>query len=177
MRKPEVKEEDELYETVVFFKWLEEKYPMAIQNIIEDHSAMTHSSITPSIKNRNTVGAFYLHNLTNRYPDLSFLDFAKDALYWKDFAKNETKETDLWGAEYLGPTEEVPEYFKNEPLTSLMLKKGGTGDGKDNAIFLNYYLAAHLSADVNVIKNGEGAEALSGMLHLNSKTLEILHLN
>ena len=105
---PEVKEEDELYETVVFFKWLEEKYPMAIQNIIEDHSALTHSSITPTIKNRNTVGAFYLDSITNTYPELSFLDFAKNALYWKDFAKNETKETDLWGAEYLGPPEESP---------------------------------------------------------------------
>jgi hypothetical protein len=140
---------------------------LAIQNIIEDHSAMTHSSITPSIKNRNTAGVFYLHNLTNLYPELSFLDFAKNALYWKDFAKNETKETDLWGAEYLGPPEEVPAYFKQHNET--MLQKGGAGDGKNNATPLNCFLTAHLSAAVNVIVNGKGSEALSGTLHLKFK--------
>lgn len=153
------------YKTVAFWKWLEEKAPGSILAIIEHHRSLTHSSTSGPAPIKNSNPARYLDSLIQWHPNLNFLMFVTDALYWKDFDKDETGLGDLWDPNYLGPPKDIPKDLRISQRTILM-RKGQPGDGSANKKPVEYKLNQHLSAEVYIIANGEGAEALSGTLHL-----------
>lgn len=155
------------YETVAFWKWLESQAPGSILAITQDHLARTHSSTSAATRVRNSVQALYLDSLKAVHPDLNFLVFAESALYWKDFDTNETGIGDLWHADKLGGVKDVPAYFRDPAHGRVIqLKKGDEGDSAANPREILYPLVRHLTADVELITNGEGSEALGGTLHL-----------
>ncbi|OEU64979.1 MAG: hypothetical protein BBJ57_09060 [Desulfobacterales bacterium PC51MH44] len=154
---------EETYETVAFWKWLETKAPGSIRAMIEHHRSLTHSSISSLGLIKNMKEARYLDSLTYLHPDLNFLMFVTDALYWKNFEKDESDLLDLWGL--LGDPKDVPEDL-HAPEYIFTLEKCGPGDGEANKLKIPYTVYSHLAADVFIIDTWEGEEALSGTLHV-----------
>jgi hypothetical protein len=142
------------YETVVFWKWLEERSPGSILAIIEDHNNKTHSHVSASIRIANNVPATYLESLMAVHPDLNFVQFAMEALYWKNFDVDETGEYDLWGSDKLGPPENVPQSFRNFDKL-VLLQEGGDGDGIQNKKTVGFSVRKYLAVDHYIIKNEE----------------------
>jgi PKD repeat protein len=164
---------EEPYQTIAFWKWLEAKSSGSIRSIIEHHCSLTHISTTPSLNNKNSFPARFLDSLVYVHPDLDFLQFVTDSLYWKNYDTNETNVGDLWDANMLGKPDgkDVPVDLRS-PDHVFQLKKGAPGDGKANSLEIPYLVYSHLAADVFIIQNGEGEEQLQGTLHIEFEVPE-----
>jgi hypothetical protein len=152
---------NDYYETVAFWKWLETKRPGAVRRIMDDHRARTHTLIKPIVK--NTTATRYLTSLDAEDPNLSFLEFATDALYWKDFETDEiTNDEDLWGSKGLGSPLELPPDLQT-PGYTVELSAGAPGDSPTNKLTLAYKVLRYLSSAVCTLKS----VGLHGRLHLD----------
>jgi hypothetical protein len=155
------------YQTVAFWKWLEAKKPGAILNIMNHHCSLTHSVCSSVINLYNEHEAHYLDSLTHLYPDLDFLKFITDVLYWKEFDQDENNKGDLWAIDKLGPPKKLPKNL-DVSANTIELKLGGWGDGEHEKKPIHYKLKKHLSMGIRIIT----AKYLSGTLHVEFKQQE-----
>ncbi len=150
-----------LYETVVFWKWLEVRYGGTLATMMHLQRAATHLTLGPKADIENAAKTSWMDSFKAAQPAVAFHRFFEDALWNKDFDTNEQGTGDLWNT--LGAPKKLADVYRKTEYT---LKKGGAGDGEENREEVLYLVASHLAADGFVIKNSTGADALRGTLHL-----------
>ncbi len=174
------------YQTVAFWKWLEEKVEAGlIAKIIADAGkdsfsqfwSASHSSTGPVVigpggltLHETPFRILYLDEFNKVAPlTLSFLDFVASSLYWKDYDDNETGPNDIWSDTYLGSAfGKLTSYFTSPSTDHAVrqLKKGGDGDGEARAITIPAIITRHLSGNAYQIANATGPDALVGRLNI-----------
>lgn len=154
------------YETIVFWKWLESSNARTIWKVVTHHALRTLPS-NGKVALETDVKGLYLDDLLQVTQNLDFLDFAKASLFWKGFEEDEKGPLDLWSKDKLGPPRDVPAYFR-EPNQHRVyqLKKGGEGDGEDQAVEITAEVTSYLTADLVIVANSDGLDALTGSLYL-----------
>jgi hypothetical protein len=150
-----------LYETVVFWKWLEARHAGTLATMAHLQRAATHTTLGPKADIENAFKTSWMDSFKAAQPAVAFHRFFEDALWNKDFDTDEQGTGDLWNT--LGAPEELADAYRKNEYT---LKKDGAGDGEGNLEQVHYLVASHLAAEGVVFKNSTGADALRGTLHL-----------
>jgi len=146
------------YRNVAFWKWAEANNETIIRRTLEDHYALTHSTLPGA---RNPVETYaiidFLLSLKKLWRKVDFLDFTYRARYLKDFDTEETRTGEIWsdGTGELGKPKEIQ--FTNGTIVSTIV--GGT---EDNPATVEFELKPHLTAEVIQVKSVD----LTGTLHV-----------
>jgi len=159
------------YDTVAFWKWLEARNPGTIWTILEHQRLITSqepfSVLDIMVINTNAVS--YEASLREVRPNVPFLSFFRSSLFHKDYEQDEIlvdgASEDLWGPNRLGPPRQLAPGLPETGRTTV-LRKGEPGDRADNPKPVDYVLDENLAADVFVIKNTPGDNAVEGTLHV-----------
>ncbi|MFO7973030.1 MAG: PKD domain-containing protein [Candidatus Hydrogenedentota bacterium] len=132
------------YQTIVFWKWAEAVNPGVIGAMIADHLPATHSAVSGGNRIKNNTAIAWQDSMLNVWPGVDFNQFCIDALYLKNFDKNETGEGDLWTTLGNYPCI-LPHYFVQNRMNTLA--PGGEGDGENNKKTLQFNVKQHLTVD------------------------------
>jgi hypothetical protein len=161
--------EDFVYETVAFWKWLEVRYSGTILKMVRRQRELTHecSSSDPTRCFRNIDAVNYIDSLQGIIQGLAgfdFVNFFVDSLYWKNFDEDEKEPGDLWANLGETPRDVQFTFFgRDDPFE---LRKGGEGDGLEQAKIVEYSVTPHLTADAMLVTNAASPLSLSGQLHV-----------
>lgn len=146
------------YHNVAFWKYAETFNTGIIKRLLEDHYALTHSTL-PGARNavENYVAADYLLSLKKIWGYADFLDFTYRARYLKDFDTSETRDKEIWseGSAELGRPKEIS--FTNGTLVSAV-----AGASENDPVTVDFELRPHGTAEVIQVRSVD----ISGTLHV-----------
>jgi len=151
-----------LYETVVFWKWLEAKYSGALRLAFTTVGALTRTVVTPYYTLVNDTPVSFNDTLRDTQTEIDLIRFFEDALYYKDFERDETGPGDLW--DRLGPERDVEVSIR---LGSIVLPESAlfTG-GAVLQVVIDATLAPSLTSTPKLIQNQPSPDALEGTIHI-----------
>jgi PKD repeat protein len=148
------------YETVAFWKWLEQKGGGSITALIDHHRSLTQKMVGNAWVSKSGAQR-YFSSLQALYPYVDFFEFAKSSLFRKDYDANETAAGDLWSATELGPRNQLPADF-TKPSAVVWLTP--SYDAAQPYV-ITHELAPHWTADAALIRS-DAANPVAGTLHL-----------
>lgn len=152
----------DLYQTVIFWKWLETKASGTLREAVDRQRARTLGGEQSAGYDRMTGNlASFTDSLREVRGNIDFQGFFESVYFYKDFEADETGTGELWDV-LLGP--------RTFPLGVLdsqaLLQKGGVGDGEAKAFSGSHAVARHLASRTTLLVNGSGAQELRGTLHV-----------
>jgi hypothetical protein len=161
-----------LYETVVFWKWLEAKYSGALPQAFGTVRDQTRTVVTPFYRLPNDTPVSFNDTLRDTRADIDLMQFFEDVLYYKDFERDETGPGELW--DKLGPQRdvEVSIRFGATVLPPSALATGGVA----LPVALSSTLAPSLTAAPKLIQNQPAPDALEGTIHVEFRPHANLNL-
>jgi len=148
------------YETVAFWKWLEQKGGGSVKDLVNHHRSLTQKMVGNAWVSKSGAQRYFA-SLQALYPYVDFFEFAKSSLFRKDYDANETTAGDLWSATELGARNELPADFTRPGAITWLTP----GYDAANPYEIEHELAPHWTADATLIRSDK-TNPVAGTLHL-----------